>query len=56
MKRTQADMKMKLKNSKTLFGISKESFRHRMDQAEDRILRLKDKVEELDHVSKYSKN
>ena len=52
LRRTQVELKMKLKNP-TFRLEKKKSLTSRMNQAEDRISGLNDKVEDLD---KYTKN
>lgn len=45
LKKTQSEMKMKLKNSITQIQNSGENLTSRMDQVEDRILGIQDKKE-----------
>lgn len=52
LKRTQDEMNMELKNPIVQLQKSKESFTSRINQVEDRISCLEDKIENLDQTSK----
>lgn len=53
-KRTQTEMKMEWEIPVSQLGNPKESLAGRMDQAEDRTSDLKDKVEDLDQITKQN--
>ena len=55
LKRTQDEMKMELKNPTTYLDNSKGSLTGRMNQAEDRISGLENKVDDLDQIRKEYK-
>lgn len=56
LKRTQTAMKVELENTIVQLKNWKKSLIRRMIQAEDRISGLKDKIEDLDQISKEKEN
>lgn len=54
-RQTQAEMKMKLKKTKAQVENSQQNFTSQMNQAEDRILDLQDKIEDLEQMNKKHK-
>lgn len=57
LKETQAEMRMQLKNSMSQFETTGKHLINRMNEVENRISRLNNKVEELDHSSQdYEKH
>lgn len=52
MKRIQVQMTMELENSITQLGSSEENLTSWIDQIEDKMSGLKDKIKKLEHTSK----
>ena len=53
--RTQVEMKMKQKNPVVQLENSMKGLAIRMNQAEDRVSRLEDKIEDIDQISEEHK-
>lgn len=55
LNKTQAEMRNELKNPVAQLEISKESLISWMNQAKDKLLGLKNRVEHLDEIIEYGK-